>query len=144
MKVFLMVNFMFCFLFLQAQKICFQYDSAGNQIAREFCINDMQNKSTNQIFFEESNLQKFFSEDVISYYPNPVKEELYLKWDLLNDNRVAGIEIYNLNGQSVAKFSGLEKENAMVISFVQYPVGIYHIILYYSNQQQKSIRIIKK
>jgi len=144
MRILLVITFTFCCLFLQAQKVCFEYDLAGNQIVRELCINDVSGKTPNQIANEEPDFQKFFPEDVISYYPNPVKEELFLKWDLIKENKVIKIEIYNLNGQSVATSNGLEKENSTIISLSQYPVGIYQVVLYYTNQEQKSIRIVKK
>jgi len=146
MKYFCVIFFAVFSLFLHAQKICFQYDLAGNQIVRELCINEQQNKSTESFSDTEveESLQKFFSEDIISYYPNPVKEELFLKWNLIDDNKVEKIEIYNLNGQLVAIFNQLERENTKTISFVRYPVGVYNIVVYYTNKKQESIRIIKK
>jgi len=144
MRILLAISFTFCCLFLWAQKVCFEYDLAGNQIVRELCINDVSGKAPNQTANEEPDFQKFFPEDVISYYPNPVKEELFLKWNFIKENKVTKIEIYNLNGQSLATFNRLEKENSTIISFAVYPVGIYQVVFYYTNQEQKSIRIVKK
>lgn len=148
MKQKLVLMFIFCSIYCNAQKICFEYDSAGNQITREICFDSSADRIMNPMVdtesIEEPDLKKFFSEDVISYYPNPVKEELFLKWELADDKNVSKIEIYNLNGQSVKAFSYLEKENSKIIPFLEYPVGIYHIILHYTSGEQKSIRIIKK
>ena len=48
---------------------------------------------------KEEDLLKFSPEDVISYYPNPVREELYLKWELVNENKVSSIEVFSINSK---------------------------------------------
>lgn len=65
-------------------KILFEYDTAGNQIQRVLCINCepgrgriAQNKKEITELTSED-LIKTYPGDLISYYPNPVKEELYL------------------------------------------------------------------
>ena len=93
---------------------------------------------------KEGDLLKFSPNDVISYYPNPVKEELYLKWELVNENKVASIEVYSMSGQLVKSMQKLESNNSSVISFNEYTSGTYSILLLYSNGEQKSITIIKK
>ncbi|MDO4728753.1 MAG: T9SS type A sorting domain-containing protein [Bacteroidota bacterium] len=136
---------LFC-LFLggvQGQDLCFEYDAAGNQVKRLLCINDVSDKSA---LFSSDDLpeyRKFFSEDVISYYPNPVREELYLKWEL-SDDIVKKIEVYNLQGQVVDSYEDLSKENSLVVPFFTYPVGVYHVVFYYSSNRQKSIKVLKK
>jgi hypothetical protein len=89
-------------------------------------------------------LQKFFPQDVISYYPNPVKEELFLKWELNDDKKVSEVELYSLSGQLVGAYSKLDKDNSFVMSFQQYPQGIYSLILLYTNGEKKSLKIIKE
>lgn len=139
----------FCFFlfFANAQKIRFEYDAAGNQILRTWCpscdsrMNNNQVKDITEI--EDSDLQKFFPEDVISYYPNPVKEELYLKWDLKNNTTVSSIEVFSLNGQLIKTIKENLSQNTQLISFLDFPVGIYFISLNYSNGEQKSIKIVK-
>ena len=82
-KLFFILSFFFTFLsFGQVPKIVFEYDAAGNQIQRYICpsCNAKLNQDVKEIAeLKEEDLQKFFPEDVISYYPNPVKEQLYLK-----------------------------------------------------------------
>ena len=87
MKKLLVTIFCFSGLLSNAQKIRFEYDEAGNQILRTWCTS-CSSRITNEpekdfSKLEDSDLQKFFPQDVISYYPNPVKEELYLKWDII-------------------------------------------------------------
>ena len=71
-------------------------------------------------------------------------EELYLKWELVNENKVASIEVYSMGGQLVKSIQKLEDNNSSVISFNEYTSGTYSILLLYSNGEQKSITIIKK
>ena len=83
MRKLLFFSMFFCITITNAQKIRFNYDSAGNQVLRTWCPT-CPSRTANQPVKEiakldESDFQKFFPEDVISYYPNPVKEELYLK-----------------------------------------------------------------
>lgn len=148
MKQLLLVFLFFVTTSMFSQKIRFEYDAAGNQILRKWCPSCLSRES-NEVFkeisdIEDSDLQKFFQEDVISYYPNPVKEELYLKWDLINNNAVSNIEIYSFGGQLVSSITNLEKEASKMISFQDYPVGSFLVLLHYTNGEQKSITIIKR
>jgi hypothetical protein len=133
----------------QSDKIVFDYDAAGNQVKRYLCVNcpsttGKNTKPKEVIALKEEDLQKFFPEDVISYYPNPVKEELFLKWELANENLVSSLQVYNLNGQTLQSYANLEKINTQTIPFQLYPSGTYIIILFYRNGEQKSIKIIKQ
>jgi hypothetical protein len=89
-------------------------------------------------------LEKFFPQDVISYYPNPVKEELYLKWDIINNNKVSEIQVYTITGQLVRSYAKLDNQNNFVMAFQSYPEGIYTLLLLYTDGDQKSIKIIKQ
>ncbi|MEN9907651.1 MAG: hypothetical protein RLZZ540_792 [Bacteroidota bacterium] len=150
-KIFTFLLFLCCSI-SQAQvadRITFSYDDAGNQIQRLLCINcstsKMIDEKTKEITaLEEGDLLKFSPQDLISYYPNPVKEELFLKWELIEGNYVSSIQVYGLNGQVLQSFSNLEKKNNQNIAFQTYPTGMYGVILFYKNGEQKSIKIIKK
>ena len=129
----------------QTNKLNFQYDIAGNQIVRSLCINCTVQRSSSAPAKENSlPLEKFFPEDVISYYPNPVKEELYLEWELINDNAVSSIKVYSLSGQLLKSYQNLGKKNSEKISFQEYAMGVYTVLLNYSNGENKSIKIIKQ
>lgn len=132
---------------VNAQKIRFEYDDAGNQIQRKWCPSCLS-RNSQETYKEVSNLedadmQKFFPEDVISYYPNPVKEELYLKWELVNENKVSSIDVYTLSGQVLKTIKENLSQNSLIISFQEYPVGVYFLSLNYTNGDQKSIKIVK-
>lgn len=129
-------------------KMTFNYDVAGNQIKRELCLT-CTNKKAEDIpkkieALTEEDLLKFSLNDQISYYPNPVKEELYLKWELTNGNNVLSIQVYAMNGQILKTFNKPENTNSQNIAFHDYPTGIYIISLIYINGDQKTIKIIKQ
>jgi hypothetical protein len=151
MKNYLVVVMILFSLCIQAQpkKITFEYDGAGNQTKRELCLQCTSKKSNTSPPKEiaavtEEDLEKFFPEDVLSYYPNPVREELYLKWELSNDNYVKALRVYNFNGQALKSYSPSERDNTQTIPFQSYPSGVYLIVLEYSNGDEKTIKIIKK
>lgn len=129
-------------------KITFDYDTAGNQTIRELCLSctkaGYKTKGTKEVVaLQEEDLQKFSPEDVISYYPNPVKEELYLKWELVVDKAVADVYLYALNGQVLKTYNNLEKTNSLNIPFFNYPTGAYLVVLVYNDGEQKTIKIVK-
>lgn len=128
-------------------RIKFSYDSAGNQFQRVWCINCATSKTStlkDLKKLEPEDLKKFNSEDVISYYPNPVQQELYLKWELINDNKVMAIELFSVSGVLLKTFLSLETVNDQIINFQEYPTGNYFLEMRYTNGDQKSIQIIKK
>ena len=128
-----------------SQKITFDYDSMGNQINRTYFPNGNKMSQENIKDYKDivdNDLQKFHPEDVISYYPNPVKDELYLQWELVNDDKVLSIDIYNINGQIIKNINNLS-ENKAIISFQEFTVGTYLVNLNYATGNQKSIKIIK-
>ncbi|WPO76870.1 T9SS type A sorting domain-containing protein [Flavobacterium sp. KACC 22761] len=140
-----------CFItFSEAQnKLKFTYDNlTGNQINRTLCINcasSKPSKDNNEIqAVDEEDLLKFSPTDVISYYPNPVKEELYLKWDLVDENFVSSIQVIGINGQILTSYSCKKEINSQNIPFQSLPAGIYIVSLAYHNQEQKTIKIIKQ
>lgn len=145
----LFIGFLFISFDANAQtpKIRFEYDAAGNQIQRKWCPS-CDSKNSSETYkeiskLEDTDLQKFFPEDVLSYYPNPVKEELYLKWELINENKVSVIGLYTLSGQLLKTISDNLSQNSLVISFQEYPVGVYFLSLNYTNGDLKSIKIVK-
>ncbi len=150
MKKYYALLILFCCSLVMAQnpnKIVFTYDDAGNQTLRELCINCTNLNAkyiSNPKDLKKEDLLKSEVSNLISYYPNPVKEELYLSWELANNNAVTSIQIYDLNGRLLRTFQGLVNVNLQTISFVEYSAGNYLVLLLYSNGEQKTIKIIKK
>ena len=148
MKYYILLFLGFSFVAKAQNKITFDYDGAGNQVKRELCLsctkpNYRTANPKDVTALKEEDLQKFFPEDVISYYPNPVKEELYIKWEYAENKAVSSIYLYTLSGQLLKSFGHLEKENAKNIPFVNYPTATYLVVLVYTDGEQKTIKIVK-
>lgn len=147
-KIFTLTLFLTSIICSSQNKITFSYDAAGNQISRTLCLTctskNIKDKPKEVIALTEEDLQKFSPEDVISYYPNPVKEELYLKWELIQDKFVSTIQVFGLDGKVLTSYSNLEKTNNQTIPFQSLPRGVYLVVLIYNNGEQKTIKIIKQ
>lgn len=146
-KILFYLLLLICFA-VNGQKLSFDYDQAGNQTKRWWCT-ICHDKTSNQTpkdvaVLEDADFQKFLPEDEFSYYPNPVKEELYLKWPLKEDKKVKNISVYNLNGQLIKQYNHLETQQFQNIPFSNFPVATYILVLEYTNGEQKSINILKK
>jgi hypothetical protein len=148
MKKYLLLVFLSFSLFSKAQtKIKFSYDNAGNQTSRILCIGcppetGKQVKEVEALVDED--LEKIEGEDMISYYPNPVKEELYLKWELTDENYVTSIQLFSLTGQVLKTFPGTKNTNTQNILFQSYPSGVYVVLVNYKSGAPKSFKIIKQ
>lgn len=127
----------------------FNYDDAGNQIQRKICINcaarhkgpGASGKSnaagSSKNYFTEIDKQ-------ISYYPNPVSEELFLKWENSKRKTLSSIELSSLSGQQLKSYNNLDKNQDTSVNFSQYPSGNYNLLLIYSNGEKTVLKIIKQ
>lgn len=132
-------------------KIKFTYDPfTGSQIIRELCLGcpSPSGKPAKEIkeiqALTNDDLEKFSPEDVVSYYPNPVKEELYLQWELLEQNAVTSIQVFSISGQILKNYNEQGRNNSINIPFQDYSSGIYLVQLNYAKGKPKTIKIIKK
>jgi hypothetical protein len=150
-----MKKFLFLYLFLTSiinctaqNKIEFKYDPAGNQIKRSICINCSGRYAISDSIARSSDvISQDLKNDVnskLSYYPNPVLEELTINW--LNDDStfVSNIEVFSMTGQSLGAFKDLKESQSAVISFSSYPQGIYNLVLYYNDGRKETLKIVKK
>lgn len=150
MKNYILGLLLWVSIFCNAQdKILFDYDEAGNQIKRELCLNCTKpnyrtTESKEITALNEDDLQKFFPEDAISFYPNPVKEELYIKWELTENKSVSSVRLFDLNGREMRYFKYLENLTSLNIPFLNYPTGTYLVVLAYNDGEQKNIKIVKQ
>lgn len=128
------------------QKIHFDYDSAGNQINRVYCLSCGAKTQNVKDFavLKDSDMQKFHPDDEFMYYPNPVKEILYLKWKITNTSVIEGIKLFNINGLLIKEYNDLKDINNQSILFQDYPIGLYILELTYDNGEQKTVKIIKE
>lgn len=142
--------FLLC-LFCNAQtpKIVFEYDAAGNQTKRYLCLKcpsatDKSDQTKEIEALVEEKIVPFSSEEVISYYPNPVKEALYLTWKQQDHNGVNSVQVFSFLGQVLGTYAVGSGVHELNLPFQNYSGGIYIVVLYYSNGAQKSIKIIKE
>lgn len=150
-----MKNLYFLFFFLPLTNcisqtndhVVFDYDHAGNQVKRYLIDIDPGKHQTtpvkNMKDIVKTDLIKADIYDDIKYFPNPVKEELYLQWSLLNNNKVLSISLYTLSGQLIRKVNDLEKSSTYTFSFQEVPQAIYNLVLSYSNGENKTLKIVK-
>lgn len=146
-KYFILILFHLSFLGNTQTRLTFGYDVAGNQINRILCINCLSKprKDIKEIeSITQDDLLQFTEKDVISYYPNPVKEELYLQWQLTKDNYVTSINLYSMTGQVLRNYHQNPQDNNLTIPFQSYPSGIYLVLMSYKDGGEKSIKIIKQ
>ncbi len=142
MKIKILFLFVFYTCLTNAQKINLTYDLAGNQIKRSVLL--FATKNTLYKTPETLKDNDFIIENKISYYPNPVREELYLNWKNELDRNIDNIEVYNMNGQLMKTYNNLVTIEIATIGFQNYTDGVYNLILNYENGEKKILKIVKK
>jgi Secretion system C-terminal sorting domain len=130
------------------QRIKFTFDAAGNQTKRAICSGCAAKNAKDSDFKNEATVKNddLLPSDIekISYYPNPVREELYVKWENLTDNFVTQIDIYTITGQLMKTYENQKGFDTTTISFQTYPEGFYNLVLNYTNGETKTLKIIKQ
>ena len=127
-------------LFASAQvKLVFNYDTAGNQVLREICLSCT---SKNVKAIEDLKEEDLLVIDEISYYPNPVSEELYLSWELVDEKKVSQLQVLSMSGQTIKTI--VPDRGQLTLGFQGYPSGVYFIVFSYNNGEEKTIKILKK
>ncbi len=129
-------------------KIIFKYDSAGNQIKREaIVINNRMSKAAPAKQIKDltsSDLKTSDVSDEIKYYPNPVQEDLFIKWIETNNKKVVDLQLFDLSGQLLKTFSNFNGNNTMTINFQEFPAGYFNLILNYDTSEKKILKILKQ
>jgi len=125
-------------------KTKFNYDAAGNQILRYVCINcnDRVAKDTITTSSSITDVKKN-QQSKISYYPNPVQQELNINWIKDNNASVTSIEIFSMTGQSLGHYSDLENELSTTVEFGDYPQGFYNLTIYFSDGNKETLKVVK-
>ncbi|HEX8377888.1 MAG TPA: T9SS type A sorting domain-containing protein [Pedobacter sp.] len=130
-------------------RVKFEYDTAGNQTRRYVCINcgarNIPAKDSLAAVSEESITDIVVEGEKykITYYPNPVREELHINW-INNDIVISEIVVYSISGQTLKRFppsTGGAKQST--ISFEDYAHGYYTVVLISSDGKEYPIKIVK-
>lgn len=158
MKKYLPV-FLLVVVFANAQnKVALEYDAAGNQTSRTLiCINcppvdeeDTKDEGEKEDpkqeeDTEESNVENPSPETALSYYPNPVKEELFLEWrEVYEENYVTTVTVYALSGKAVKTERVSVGTSSLTLPFKEYPAGVYIVLISYRNGDERTIKIMKQ
>ena len=142
----LVLLFGMCTYAQNVTKILFEYDAAGNQVRRELCINcplssGRQAAATETVTTQP---QKFLPEDRLSYYPNPVKEVLTIQWGEADNGHIQKILIYTIDGRQMSSVTNLKAVDRQTIPFLDFPSGVYIVVVQFDNKEQESVKIIKQ
>lgn len=145
----LTLTLLFCTITICAQdKLVFNYDTAGNQILREkVCLNCMAQARPEAVMNDSINSQADdpVMEFQLKSYPNPVVDDLYVEWINNPEFLVSKIQLFSNNSQLLLDVAINDKQGEQAISFTGLPLGIYHVVVYYNNNQsRKTFKIIKK
>lgn len=147
-KVFLISLVMAAFGANAQTTVSFSYDNEGNQTLREICLTCRKAVSTDSIktleTLTESDLIKDEQFANVSYYPNPVREELYLKWTMNNDEFITQATLFTMTGQQIFEYQNLSNREGVTIGFQSQPQGFYNLVLYYNTGKKKVLKILKK
>lgn len=130
----------------QSEVLSFDYDNAGNQNIREIiCVSCRQNLEDQET--SSRRIAEFLNSDIhdqISYYPNPVSEELFVKWQNKDEQYVIAIDVYSVLGNQVYHTEMNTEIGTATIKFSHLANGLYNLNLIYSDGEQKALKIIKK
>ena len=139
----LLINFLL-FASIQgfSQKSRFNYDAAGNQISRVVSLT----RTAGEVYktMETIENKDFIVEDKISYYPNPVLNQLYVNWQNRTDVVVKNIEIFNMEGQLLENYNDLKYTENVVINFETFTNEVYNVLINFENGAKQTLKIIKK
>lgn len=149
MKKFIQFIFILFFFNVNSQeyKIKFDYDIAGNQY-NKYIVFETGRIRSNELNDLDKDIQEVNEEkkeiltENIKYYPNPVKESLYVYWINTTENAVVEINLVDINGKVVYQSKVLNKTQVS-IQLSNYTNGIYIMSLNYNNGESKSFKIIK-
>ena len=130
----------------QDSRYDFAYDTAGNQItANRFVYFEIDPTGyVDKNVSDSDPYQKFYDEDTFSYYPNPVQEELYLKWENKEAEIISSFKLFSTSWALLKEYNSMEQERQHVISFGDYPQGFYIVQILYTDGSVKSITVVKK
>lgn len=129
-----------CASFGQRQ-LNFDYDAAGNQIGIIIFLHNIpDNKMSHST---ATTLQSNPTYKDVKYYPNPVKNELYMEWQIIDNNNLNHIVVNNIAGDLLKDYKDVNTVTNYTLSFEGYPQGVYFVKFMYNNGEQKTFKIIK-
>ncbi len=129
---------------LSGYTIYFNHDTAGNQIKRYF---DSSKSSKLEVVVEneaEEIEEEIKNNSQLSYYPNPIENELTITWTKSINSTINVIQIFNTNGKLIKNYNPSKNKREVTLPFQNIASGVYIIHVMFSNGKQDSFKIIKK
>lgn len=147
--LFLFFLFLFCgngWSQVIADRVIFAYDESGNQKQRTLCINCVSNRMANPAIVEaKKELEEKIIEDKLVFYPNPVKEELHIDFDITDAiKQVDAVTVYAITGQMIKNYSITTNQTNLIIPFESLPQGIYIVYVLYTTGETIDLKIKKQ
>lgn len=120
---------------MNAQKIQYVYDNAGNRVKREIVLTKSAAETQPAVFTEE------LAKRTIKIYPNPTEGQLKVEVPAFEESNSVNLTIVNMQGQVVLR----KKMNSVVadLDISSKPNGIY-ILQINIDGENSSWKIIKK
>ena len=156
LKLSLTCGLMICLLSqakAQTPVLSFEYDEAGNQIKREWiCVNcpdystpvyTLVSKYMASSTVTPPSTNKI-ADRKLTAFPNPLREQLTLKWDNTN-YYIKAIEVSTIAGASVFNqcYNYTEGVTEITVPFNKQIPGLYFIRVLYSDGKQDLVRVVK-
>ncbi|MEO0403450.1 MAG: T9SS type A sorting domain-containing protein, partial [Bacteroidota bacterium] len=82
------------------------------------------------------------SNSLLSIYPNPVKDKVYITTDIPEGVSKVTIEVIDIQGATVKKISNIDPINIIELSIGSLPVGIYVCKMYFDGIEVQSEKLI--
>ena len=128
-----------------ADRVTFAYDESGNQRERKLCINCVVNKPAPAGENLVSKNVDTIQDDNLKFYPNPVTEDLFIEFNVVNVNKkITTIEVFSLTGQVLRKYTDVNTSETLKIPFVELPQGVYVVNVKYNDGEIVDLKIVKK
>lgn len=117
-------------VWMQAQELNFDYDSAGNIRRWEYCEgNCTLSKETKEAITDEAEATTTLAaqvDDRVMMYPNPVTDQLQLQWSGKFEGHISHIEIFTYLGKQLQQYTQFDQPY-IIIDMATYPSGTYFV-----------------
>lgn len=134
---------------LAPNSIAFDYDNAGNQTKRKIIY--LPRRRHRQHLVPDSPMTVGENQLIpadeykdLSYYPNPVNSQLYVKWSDQKGEDMQTMELYNVEGKLMHSYPNQSDKDNATVNFWEYPQGIYELKLMYRGGETKTLKIVKQ
>lgn len=140
------LNLLFSFLFIfsmgiQAQKVAYDYDMAGNRISRKVVELNNPNYAKQQAEETPAPVEEQLGERKITIYPNPTKGALAVEITGGDTKDQVSATLYNAQG---IQLQNLKIENSITpINMSTYP-SAYYILRVQAGDKMTEFKIIKQ